>query len=119
MDTEALAQGNSSTDEDWNDRNPRSHELDRTPLERNEFMFGHSAPVDLRLLHPLPSQIPFILSTFQENINCMGQAVHMPTINNMIRMLPGNKLSSLSSADEALMFSIYYATITSMDDEEV
>lgn len=37
----------------------------------------------------------------------------------MIRDLRGNSISSLTSSNEALMFTIYYAAITSMEEDEV
>lgn len=43
----------------------------------------------------------------------------MPTVEKIIRDLPGSDLSALSPVNEALLFSIYYAAITSMDDDAV
>lgn len=125
MDTQTLAGDayESSEDEDLVSKDtPSTQELDRDPVERNAFMFGHnlsSRSVDLRELHPLPSQIPFILNIFHESINSMGQIVHMPSLNKMLRELPSGDLSALTPANEALMFAIYYASITAMEDEDV
>ncbi len=77
-----------------------------------------SADVDLRPLHPLPSQIPFMWQTFQENIDTIVKVLHVPTMNVLIREAQNN-LDSLTPSTEALLFSIYYAAITSMSDEEV
>jgi hypothetical protein len=77
-----------------------------------------SAP-DLRELHPLPSQIPFLLDIFAENVNGVSRIVHVPTIAKMVRDFRGREMSSLTPANEALMFSIYYAAITSMDEDDV
>lgn len=124
MDTEVLHDDyESSEDEDMTSKDtPSTQELDRDPAERNAFMFGHnlgSRAADLRRLHPLPSQLPFILNIFHTSINSMGQVVHMPTLNKMIRDLPSGDLSALSPPNEALMFAIYYSSITSMEDEDV
>jgi hypothetical protein len=105
---------------------PSTQELDRTPSERHAFLFKHnltpsflsSAVPDLREFHPLPSQIPFLLDVYSENINTIGQAVHMPTVTKMVRDLRGD-VSKLTPANEALMFSIYYAAITSMEEDDV
>lgn len=97
-------------------------ELQRTPLNRNAFLFRHSlgsTTPDLRHLHPLPSQIPFILNIFEENLNSMSQTVHMPTLTKLIRNVPGGNLSSLSPSTEALMFAIYYSSITSLEEDDV
>lgn len=37
----------------------------------------------------------------------------------MVRVVRAGNTASLTSADEALLFSIYYAAITSMDEDEV
>ncbi|KAI0137823.1 fungal-specific transcription factor domain-containing protein [Hypoxylon sp. NC0597] len=124
MDTEELAGGeyDSSEDEDSHGKTPSTLELDRTPSERHAFLFRHniSSPApDLREFHPLPSQVPFLLNVFSENINIMARVVHMPTINKMLRDLQGGDMSSLSPTNEALMFSIYYASITSMEEDDI
>jgi len=43
----------------------------------------------------------------------------MPTITKLVRHLRASDMTSLSPANEALMFSIYYAAITSMEEEDV
>jgi hypothetical protein len=105
---------------------PSTQELDRTPSERHAFLFKHNltsaflnsnAP-DLREFHPLPSQIPFLLDVFSENVNSLGQVVHMPTITKVVRDLRGD-VTKFTPANEALMFSIYYAAITSMEEDDV
>lgn len=123
MDTQDLvADGNeSSGDEESFGKTPSTQELDRSPFERNSFVFKHnltSATPDLREFHPLPSQIPFLLDVFSENVNSVAQSVHMPTITQTIRELRGD-MSRLSPANEALVFSIYYAAITSMENDDV
>ena len=63
--------------------------------------------------------MPFLLDVFSENINIIVPIVHLPTITKMIRGLRGNDVTRLTSANEALMFSIYYAAITSMEEDDV
>ncbi|KAI1104462.1 fungal-specific transcription factor domain-containing protein [Jackrogersella minutella] len=123
-DTEGLTGGeyDSSGDEDSPGKTPSTQELDRTPSDRHAFLFGHnltSPPPDLREFHPLPSQIPFLLNVYSENINVMAHIIHMPTVHKMIRDLPGGDLSALTPANEALMFAIYYASITSMEEDDI
>ncbi|KAI1455343.1 fungal-specific transcription factor domain-containing protein [Annulohypoxylon moriforme] len=123
MDTEGLAGGDydSSGDEDSPGKTPSTQELERTPLERHAFLFRNhlnSLSADLRDYHPLPSQIPFLLNVFSENINVVVRIVHIPTISKMVQDAGGN-LSSLTPANEALMFAIYYASITSMEEEDI
>lgn len=97
-------------------------ELDRTPSERHAFFFRHnlgSNQSDGQEFHPLPSQIPFLLNTYAENVNIFSGVVHMPTIDKMVRGLRGSRSSALAPADEALLFSIYYAAVISMEEDDV
>lgn len=121
VDSSELEASESDTSED--DASPSStREMQRTPAERHSFLFRHNlsptAP-DLREFHPLPSQIPFFLDVFSENVNTIIHIVHVPTLSKMIRQLRGSDMSSLTPANEALMFSIYYSAITSMEEEDV
>lgn len=96
---------------------------ERTSLERNAFMFQHirvkHPATDLHTYHPLPSQIPFLLDIYSENLNLVIQVVHTPTVTKLTRNLRGHNVTNLSPAQEALMFAIYYAAITSMPEEDV
>ncbi|KAH8900389.1 hypothetical protein GQ53DRAFT_801045 [Thozetella sp. PMI_491] len=95
---------------------------DRTPLERHAFIFRHNLDIaapDLRELRPLQSQIPFLLDVFADSVNYFSQVVHMPTITKMVRGSRVTEGSNLTPANEALMFSIYYAAVTSMEPEDV
>lgn len=125
MDTKGLASGDSeiSDDEDLPPgETPSTQETGRTPSERHGFLFRHhlraDAP-DLREFSPLPSQIPFLLDIFSENVNFFLQIVHMPTVTKMVRGIRGADMSNPSPANEALLFSIYYSAVTSMEDEDV
>ena len=108
--------------EERDSHSPSTQEIDRTPSDRHGFLFKHNlatSPHDLREFHPLPSQIPFLLDTFSENVNCVVQIVYMPTVTKMVRDLRSSNMIGLSPANEALIFSIYYAAITSMDENDV
>ena len=124
MDSRGLGVGDSDTSDDEASfgKSPSTYELGRTPSERHAFLFRHnltpSAP-DLRDFHPLPSQIPFLLDVFSENVNSISPVVHIPTVAKMVRNLRSNDATSLTLANEALMFSIYYAAITSMEEDDV
>ena len=119
---EAEAELDSSDDDGPSGASPSTQGLERTPSERHAFLFGHnlhqSGP-DLRELHPLPSQVPFLIDVFNENVNVIAAIVHMPTIRKLAKSSRGSDSSLLSTADEALLFSIYYAAITSMEDDDV
>lgn len=124
MNTRGLAGGKSDTSEDEDSPGAISstQELGRTPSERHAFLFRHNlGPYnpDIRELHPLPSQIPFLLNVYSENVDAIVRIVHIPTITKMIRDLRGSDVTSLTPANDALMFSIYYAAVTSMEDDDV
>lgn len=90
-----------------------------TEPDHQSFIMGYnSSDVDLKSLHPLPSQIPFYWQTFLENVQPLVKIMHTPTMNKVIKEVQNN-LASLSRSTEALMFSIYFATITSMGANEV
>ena len=124
QDTRGLAEieSDSSEDEASTAKTPSSQELERTPLDRHGFLFRHNLSLstpDLHEFHPLPSQIPFLLDVFSENINFVCQIVHLPTVTKMVRGLRGSNMARLTPSNEALMFSIYYAAVTSMEDDDV
>lgn len=77
----------------------------------------NSATVDLKPLHPLPSQIPFYWQTFLENVQPLVKILHTQTMDKTIKEVQHN-LDSLSPSTEALMFAIYFASITSMSEDE-
>ena len=117
-----VSDSESSEDETSPRKSPSTQELQRTPSERHTFLFRHNLSLstpDLREFHPLPSQIPFLLDVFLESVNSMCGIVHIPTITKMVRDLRGSNMTSLTPANEALMFSIYYAAITSMEEDDV
>ncbi|KAI0879823.1 fungal-specific transcription factor domain-containing protein [Annulohypoxylon maeteangense] len=88
-------------------------------VDHHGFVLGYSSSnVDLRKLHPLPSQIPFIWQVYQENVDPLVKILHVPSTNKIIRELRSN-MNDISPGMEALMFAIYYASITSMGDDEV
>ncbi|KAF2705578.1 hypothetical protein K504DRAFT_439853, partial [Pleomassaria siparia CBS 279.74] len=124
METQTLAseEPDSSEDDFSSAKTPSTQELGRTPSQHNAFLFRHNlkAPVaDLREFQPLPSQVPFLLDVFAENVNFVVQIVHMPTVTKMVREMRTGGTTHLTPSNEALLFSIYYAAITSMEDDDV
>lgn len=124
MDTRELASSDSHTveDEDSPGKMLSSQEFGRTPSERHAFLFQHNLDAsvpDLPELSPLPSQAPFLLTVFSENVNFFIQIVHIPSVTKMVRKSRGTDMSGLTPANKALMFSIYYAAVTSMEEDDV
>jgi hypothetical protein len=90
-----------------------------TESNHQSFIMGYnSSDVNIKNLHPLPSQIPFYWQTFIENVHPLVKILHAPTMAKTIKEVQNN-LDSLSRSTEALMFAIYFATITSMNGTEV
>ncbi|CAK7207668.1 hypothetical protein SEUCBS139899_010479 [Sporothrix eucalyptigena] len=92
---------------------------DQPEADHHAFIFGfQSSTVDLRPLHPLPSQIPYIWQVYQENVDPVVKILHIPTISKLIREARTN-LDNISPAAEALMFAIYYAAVNSLEENEI
>ncbi|KAI1175576.1 fungal-specific transcription factor domain-containing protein [Nemania sp. FL0916] len=88
-------------------------------IDHHGFIFGYSSSnVDLRSLHPLPSQMLFYWQVYMENVDPLVKLVHVPTMTKTIKELRRD-MSTISPAVEALLFSIYFAAITSMEPEDV
>ncbi|RBR10704.1 uncharacterized protein FIESC28_09351 [Fusarium coffeatum] len=122
MDTRRMGDdGASSEDDDFPASTPSTQEQHREPAERHAFLFQNDmSPSSLggQDFNPLPSQIPFLLDVFEENMNIIMHVVHMPSIRKMVRSSRGSK-PQITFKHQALLFSIYYAAITSMEDEDV
>ncbi|GAP90210.1 putative transcription fungi [Rosellinia necatrix] len=124
IETQHLAEGDldSSEDEEQSGTSPPTRELERTASERHAFLFRHNLNTshpNLRELQPLPSQIPFLLDVFSERVNDIVKIVHMPTVNKLARRSMGSDITPPTPANEALLFSIYYAAVTSMEEDDV
>ncbi|RFU32729.1 hypothetical protein B7463_g3594, partial [Scytalidium lignicola] len=90
-----------------------------TDADHQSFLFSYkSSNVDLKSLHPMPSQLSFYWEIFVENVNPLVKIIHVPTMSKVIKEMQGS-VDSLSRSTEALLFAIYFATITSMTTEEV
>ncbi|CAK7210185.1 hypothetical protein SCUCBS95973_000693 [Sporothrix curviconia] len=110
----------SESESDLSDDDSSPQQDDEQPEnDHHAFIFGfQSSMVDLRPLHPLPSQIPYIWQVYQENVDPVVKILHIPTINKLIREARTN-LDNISPAAEALMFAIYYAAVNSLEDHEI
>ncbi|KAJ8105374.1 hypothetical protein ONZ43_g7450 [Nemania bipapillata] len=88
-------------------------------VDHHGFIFGYSSSnVDLRPLHPLPSQMLFYWQVYMENVDPIVKLLHVPATTKIVKELRSD-MSTISPGVEALMFSIYFAAITSMEAEEV
>ncbi|KAI0383663.1 fungal-specific transcription factor domain-containing protein [Hypomontagnella monticulosa] len=116
-ETEMLSSEDSEGSDDGSSPGTLNHYSDQ--VDHHGFVLGYSSSdVDLRKLHPLPSQIPFFWQVYQENVDPLVKILHVPSMNKIIRELRSN-MNDISPGLEALMFAIYYASITSMEENEV
>lgn len=75
------------------------------------YVFGYaSSAIDLRDLHPLPSQLPFFLKMYALKVDPCIKILHMPSMEKLIEEAQHN-LDGLSRSKEALLFSVYFAVI--------
>ncbi|KAH7175244.1 hypothetical protein EDB81DRAFT_895687 [Dactylonectria macrodidyma] len=105
--------------------NDDNHSVDRllqttpTNIDQDVFILGCNPPDDIpSSLHPSPSQIPFYWQTFVENVDPLIKIFHVPTMDKFMREMQRD-IKSLSPPEDALMFAIYHAAVTSMSQIEV
>src|SRR5438034_6586107 len=78
------------------------------------FIFGFSSlTYSLREFHPPPAQLVTLWDAYTENVAPMITIFHRPTIRKLL-VEASSHPESLNKNTEAVMFSIYYAAITSM-----
>ncbi|KAF3764249.1 hypothetical protein M406DRAFT_91697, partial [Cryphonectria parasitica EP155] len=115
-ETQRLTDGESDVSDDESLVAPATT---RSSGDHHAFVFGYrSADVDLRALHPLPSQIPYMWQLYQENVDPIVKVIHIPTVDKLVKETRKN-LDKLGPANECLMFAIYFAAITSIDAADV
>ncbi|KAI3324571.1 hypothetical protein HD806DRAFT_49158 [Xylariaceae sp. AK1471] len=88
-------------------------------IDHHGFIFGYSSSnVDLRKLHPLPSQMLFYWQVYMDNVDPIIKILHVPTMTKIVKELRSD-MSTITPGVEALMFATYFAAITSMETDEV
>lgn len=79
------------------------------------WIFGfNSQNVDLLSLHPLPNQIAEYWETYKDRVDPLVKVLHIPSIEPTV-LSAASHLSNLSKGFETLIFTIYYAAVTSLD----
>ncbi|KAL8724927.1 MAG: hypothetical protein Q9166_007675 [cf. Caloplaca sp. 2 TL-2023] len=87
---------------------------------QNGFLLNFNTPkVDLRFLHPTPTQIETMCTVYLANVDPINRILHKPSLrifisgakDNLDTMPGGSKM-------QALMFAMYFAAITSLTSEE-
>lgn len=110
---QALAQsGDSYSEEESEADSPESTHIHRQQTFATQgLLAGYPSPESGALLsHPPRYQINFLVATYFENVDTILKILHRPTILKMV----AEGTSKLSTAQEALQFSIYFAAISSL-----
>jgi hypothetical protein len=95
-----------------------SSELDRQNSSHQGFLFGYSSiMLDLRELHPSPSQIFILWEVFKENVDPVVRIIHRPTARTIL-MNAATNLDRVSKPAEALLFAIYFGAVVSLTPEQ-
>lgn len=83
-----------------------------------EFIFGYSSQmVETLTLHPSPEHIPVYWLLYKENVDPLVKVLHVPTFQATV-LEARDRLHKIPKALDAMLFSIYYAAITSLTLEE-
>ncbi|KAF8860006.1 hypothetical protein BDZ45DRAFT_576965, partial [Acephala macrosclerotiorum] len=106
---------------------PQEHEDSASPETHSSavdddhqgYVFGYSSSsLNLRDLHPLPSQLPFYLKMYAQKIDPVLKMFHIPSMERLVEEAQVN-LDNLTRSKEALLFSIYFSVVISMSPLEV
>lgn len=85
----------------------------------NTFLFGGGqSAIDLSLLHPSRSQILRLWQVYLTNVNLMIKILHVPTVQSLL-FAAINDVKNIPHDLNALLFSIYYSAISSLEPESV
>ncbi|KAF5668312.1 fungal specific transcription factor factor domain-containing protein [Fusarium denticulatum] len=88
-------------------------------LHHHPYIFPYrTADVDLSMYLPEPLHVPYLWSIYQENVEPILKAVHVPTMAKVFRDARRN-FDQLSTSHRALTWAIYYGAIVSLDPEDV
>ena len=87
--------------------------------DHHAFILGYrSADVSLRQCHPSPSHVSYLWDVYKDNVEPLLKLLHVPSTEAIFRDARKNP-DNLSPGHQALVFSIYYAAITSLEPDEV
>lgn len=87
-------------------------------MDEHNLIFGTASKCRLTDLHPNPVHVFKLWQVFLDNVNPLTKIIHAPTLQQRILSACGD-LGSVSKELEALMFAIYCAALTSLDDAGV
>ncbi|PHH78734.1 hypothetical protein CDD82_2879 [Ophiocordyceps australis] len=87
--------------------------------DHQAFVWGQrSADVNLKKLHPPPSHITYLWAAYQNHVEPLVKLLYIPSMDVMVQEAKRGP-ENLSPSNEALLFAIYYAAVTSLEAEEI
>ena len=108
------------SDDEENSPNPMFSPSD-TNTSHSSALFGPNSdsPKDLSSLHPSPVHMTLLCDVYARNVDPMFKVLHIPTLRQLVTNASSN-IKSIPSGNhvEALLFSVYYAAITSITQEQ-
>lgn len=82
------------------------------------FIFGYRSSLSsLHEYHPSPAMSHLLLNVFEENIAPIIMIIHKPALRSLIQTSWTNH-EELDKSSEALVFSVYFAAVSSMTPEQ-
>lgn len=89
-----------------------------TSTNDQSFLFGfNSSVLSLRKLHPPPEQVLTFWNIYKTNVDPVLKLLHIPTMEKSI-LSAAYDMDHISKAQEALVFSIYFASITTLSEDQ-
>ncbi len=82
------------------------------------FILDVNQPANLVHFHPPPSQVQTYWRLYLENCEVLFHIFHAPTTSKIVDQAQAD-INGLNRSNELIMFAIYFATITTMSEEEV
>ena len=109
----------SDDEEEYENTSSSSSARDK-PSPETFFIFRSNVETtDLRLLHPSPPHIAILCDVFFSRVDPLFKVLHKPTVKASILTAAENLDQIVSSeGHESLMFTIYFAAVTSLTQEE-
>lgn len=105
-------------EEEWEHLSSQSPPV--TPFPDTLFIFGSRRTAsDLRSLHPFAPGIAFLCTTYFQNVDPVFKVLHRPTVQVAVSAAADSlNAGPLEPAQEALMFAMYFAAVTSLTPEQ-
>ena len=115
MGPETVVQNLSPTSTNHVDRRPRATSI--ATISPRPFPF-ETFSLDVAAFHPPPKQVRFPWQIFQDNIDPLVKVLHRPSTESIL-CKAGKAPTSLNYAETAILFTIYFSSLSVMSDADV